>query len=126
MLHILPQPAIVVLDDEPTIGFILERVLRDLAPEYEIILLTDAEAVLLPLSAGLVRLLIADDGLSQMHNSHLVQLVKQVTPATRILLLTGYPHPDTLRRAYASGVDAVLAKPFQLGQLDALIQQLLR
>jgi DNA-binding NtrC family response regulator len=84
-----PQPAILIVDDDTAILAILKRFLRDVTSDYELIAVSDPTAALLPLQAGLVRLMISDVTLGEMDGLQLTELAKRIAPSTRILLLTG-------------------------------------
>lgn len=52
-----------------------------------------------------------------MDGVELTASLKQRSPATRVLLVTGYSDPAITRRALAAGADGVLHKPFDLPAL---------
>lgn len=64
-----------------------------------------------------VDLVVTDCNLPDMDGIELTTRIKQRSPATRVLLITGYYDPGITRRAFAAGVDGVLHKPFDLSAL---------
>lgn len=54
---------------------------------------------------------------ADMDGVELTSRIKQTSPATRVLLVTGYCDPEITRRAVAAGADGVLHKPFELPAL---------
>ncbi|MDE2606481.1 MAG: response regulator [Burkholderiales bacterium] len=61
---------------------------------------------------------VTDWGMPQVGGGRIAQVVKQLRPATRVVVLSGLP-PEGIRGETAS-VDAVLAKPVRLAQMRAL------
>jgi CheY-like chemotaxis protein/two-component sensor histidine kinase len=61
---------------------------------------------------------VTDWGMPQVGGGRIAQAVKQVRPATRVVVLSGLP-PENIRGEAAS-VDVVLAKPVHLAQLRSL------
>lgn len=72
-----------------------------------------------------VDLLVTDCNLPDMDGIELTQRVKQISPVTRVLLITGYYDPTITRRALAAGTDGVLHKPFELPALRHCVHTVL-
>jgi len=107
-----------VVDDEESIllaireYFVPLRYEVDCAQELE-----EAEALLSHIRYGL---LIADLRLTGIHGNEgleLIRFVRERSPWTRIVVLTGYGSPEMESEAIERGVDAFLQKPVPLAAL---------
>ena len=115
-------PAVLVVDDTPSIRELLIHTLRSLVP-FEIITVSDATAALAVLSARPVPLLITDYHLTDMHGDELAATVKATSPMTRVLMSTADVELDA--EAGWANVDRCLIKPFPMRDLVAAISTLL-
>jgi CheY-like chemotaxis protein len=112
-------PAILVVDDDPEMLFLVRRILRGLNTDYEIVTCTRGDIALEQAGQRLIPLVITDYNLPGMNGLQLTAALKARAPSTRVILITSYAPPDMNRRAQDRGVDALLPKPFHP---DALIQ----
>jgi len=117
-----PVPALLVVDDTPSIRELLIHTLRSLVP-YGIIAVTDATAALAVLSARPIPLVITDYHLSDMRGDELASAVKAASPATRVLMITADVELDA--EAGWTDVDHCLIKPFPMRDLVAAVSTLL-
>src|SRR6266540_137026 len=106
-----PVPALLVVDDTPSIRELLIHTLRSLVP-YEVIAVTDAPAALAVLSARPVPLLITDYHLSDMRGDALAAAVKSASPATKVMMITADVELDA--EAGWADVDQCLITPFPM------------
>lgn len=116
-----PRHALVV-DDEPLIrwsatetlaklGFIVEN-----APDAVTALKMVTSAVL-PFDV-----IVLDLRLPDMHDLSLLRTLRQVLPKAHLILMTAFGTPETEAGVRELGVD-LLAKPFELEELNRLVQQ---
>jgi CheY-like chemotaxis protein len=117
-----PVPALLVVDDTPSIRELVIHTLRSLAT-YEIIAVTDATAALAVLAARPVPLVIADYHLSDMRGDELAAPAKATWPATSVLMITADVELDA--EAGWVDVDHCLIKPFLIRDLIAAVSTLL-
>jgi CheY-like chemotaxis protein len=117
-----PLPALLVVDDTPSIRELLIHTLRSLVP-YEIIAVTDATAALAVLAARPVPLVITDYHLSDMRGDELAAAAKAASPATRVLMITADVELDA--EAGWADVDHCLSEPFPIRDLLAAVSTLL-
>jgi DNA-binding NtrC family response regulator len=122
MRTVQPVPAVLVVDDTPSIQHLLIHTLRDLMP-FEIVAVADAAAALALLAARPVPLLITDYHLPDMRGDALVAAVKTASPATKVLMITADIAIDA--SAEWPDVDRCLIKPFPLRDLVAAVSSLL-
>jgi len=118
------KPRLLLIDDEETILFALERYFRrigyqvDCARELE-----EAEALATHTEYTLV---IADLSLSDSGTEGLeiIRYLRSTSPKANVLLLTANGSPAVEREAYRRGVTAMLHKPQPLAELARLASQL--
>ena len=117
-----PLPAVLVVDDTPSIRQLLIHTLHDHVP-WEIVAVTDATAALAVLAARPLPLLITDYHLSDMRGDVLAAAIKAASPTTKIVMITADIAMDDL--GMGSSVDRCLIKPFPLGDLLVAVSTLL-
>jgi two-component system, response regulator, stage 0 sporulation protein F len=121
----LPSPAIVLVDDEPAMLRILDRLVRNLAAGYDVIGILDGGTALAEAAQRPVALLITDYRMPKMDGMALITALKATVPACPTVLLSGYLTPEVMQQGRAAGVDFYLAKPFLPDQLITLVQMVL-
>jgi DNA-binding response OmpR family regulator len=117
-----PVPALLVMDDTPSIPELLIHTLRSLVP-YEVIAVTDATAALAVLAARRVPLLMSDYHLSDMRGDELAAAAKAASPATSVLMITADVELDA--EVGWDNVDHCLIKPFPMHDLVIAVRTLL-
>ncbi|HYM61259.1 MAG TPA: response regulator [Thermoanaerobaculia bacterium] len=132
VLHIPPtQPAdsaldrvLLVDDDEETLT-ILAVLIRRLHCHVDSV--TSIEAAEKLLDAGRYDLVITDlrlTGVLGEEGLEILQYVKEKSPKTRVILVTGFGNPQLMSRAYRLGAACYFEKPVDPARLFAAIQQL--
>jgi two-component system, cell cycle sensor histidine kinase and response regulator CckA len=117
-----PAPRLLVVDDEPMIRQLLVRALRGRG--FATLEATDGEtaAEILRTSPQPIDLLITDIVMPGMNGLDLAEFTAKVSPATRVLLMSGYvaapPTPSLAGLPF-------LQKPFALTQFFNTIRSLL-
>ena len=86
----------------------------------------EAESALVAMDCERVDLIVTDHCLvGDMDGIELTTRVKQQSPTTRVLVITGFGDPGITRRALAAGADGVLHKPFDLLTLHNCVRTIL-
>jgi DNA-binding response OmpR family regulator len=113
---------ILVADDDPSIGDMLQVMLEEAG--YEVDIQADGYAVE-RLQEPLPDLLLLDIRLSGAEGGSICRALKsqEATHALPIILLSA--HKETRRIAREAGADDFLAKPFEMGDLLALVTKYL-
>jgi two-component system, response regulator, stage 0 sporulation protein F len=113
---------ILLVDDEPAVLAILRRVLHDLAGDYDLITAPDGATALDLIAQRPIALVITDYQMPDMDGVALTEAIKVAAPQCSVVLMTGYPTPETQHRARMAEADFYLSKPFRLDQLTAIVQ----
>jgi two-component system, response regulator, stage 0 sporulation protein F len=119
-------PAVLVVDDDPTVVILLHRVLRDLDIGHDIITTSDSRDVLAQIGARPVPLVIADYSMPGMDGLQLTTAIKARDNNTRVALITAYATPALAQQATAHYVDYYLPKPFALEAFEQMVQSALQ
>jgi two-component system response regulator (stage 0 sporulation protein F) len=120
------NPAIILVDNESSVLTILERILPELAPDYELLSVANGAAALALLAQRPIALVITDQRMPDMDGVALTAAIKAVAPQCPVLLMTGYPTREIEQRALAAGAAHFLAKPFLIEELATMMRAALR
>jgi DNA-binding response OmpR family regulator len=118
-------PAILVVDDDYHVRQIVRQVLEEAG--YQVLVARDGNDALALLAAaeGTVDLALIDFNLPGIHGRHLAVEVNVLSPATRILYLSGQP-ADTLADYGVSQDTWLVQKPFTHAELRKRVAERLR
>ncbi len=116
------RPAIIVVDDDPVLATVLQRLIRKTAASYEVVSVADGAAALAQFEQWQVPLVITDYNLlSSLTGLKLTQAIKARSPNTRVVLISAYATPELERQAREHQVDYYLPKPFLLQDLEQIV-----
>lgn len=116
-------PAIVVVEDEPDLLVILNRLIRDVRNGHDIVTVASGQQALAQFNLRPVPLLIADHSMPGMTGLELIRTVKQISSRTTCVLITAYASPNLERDALAAGADHFLLKPFSLPRFEQIVRE---
>ncbi len=100
---------VLVDDDRPTLRS-LQRALRD--EPYRLLATADPRQALEWVGAREVRLVLSDHRMPSMAGTELLARVREASPRTTCVLLTGYADTPEVAEALGRGVREVVAKPW--------------
>jgi len=116
---------VLAVDDEPTVGNMVRRILRPQG--HSVVTATSGEEALELLVREAFDLLISDVGMGPgMNGWELVEHVRPAWPDMQVVLATGWGAAIDQIEAQAKGVDAVIAKPYRPVDLEHLLARLTR
>ncbi|GAB4501414.1 MAG: GAF domain-containing sensor histidine kinase [Anaerolineales bacterium] len=114
---------IFVVDDEPGITLLCERLLTRAG--FRVTTFTDPRAALAQLEKERADLLLVDIRMPEISGLDLVQLARQRQPEIALLAMTGYGTVETAIQALRRGVDGLILKPFEKNELVSAVRQAL-
>jgi DNA-binding response OmpR family regulator len=113
---------ILVVDDEQVILDLLRRVLS--REGYEVATADRSEVALGLVSTEHYDLAIADIGLHRVDGRDLMRRIREASPQTALIAMTGYPADEVIRFAQ-DNAQGYLEKPFALEEFLAVVRRAL-
>jgi DNA-binding NtrC family response regulator len=114
---------VLILDDEPIVGDRLKPALEKAG--YDVETQTDSQAAIDKLARTRYDVLITDLKMSGPSGLDVLRFVKEHTPSTRVIVITGYATAEQARESMKGGAVDFIAKPFRISQLRELIARTL-
>ena len=115
---------VICIDDDPPVLAAIRRLLR--REPYEVLTTEDPEEVLRIVSSRDVDLVIADQRMPRMLGTELFKSIRQKSPGTACVILTGHADLSDIAGAMNDGaVDRLIRKPWDDSDFRKLIRQLL-
>ncbi|MFH0902605.1 MAG: HD domain-containing phosphohydrolase [Pseudomonadota bacterium] len=112
---------VLYVDDEPALCKAFERALR--APEYQIVTTTSAPEALSLIDGGLFDVVATDYRMPGIDGLDLLRLVRERSPGTARLLISGQGEDDVEPTAIRdAGVDYIVTKPWSLDELRKIVR----
>jgi two-component system, OmpR family, KDP operon response regulator KdpE len=121
--HVAVQHRILVIDDDETI---LELLQDALSPEYQVVTAHDALEGVELMMDGRFELMIIDLGMPVLNGVDLIQKIRAHSPFARVPILVLSAYPELRDRLGGSDVQAVMAKPFSIDQLNRTVSKIIR
>jgi CheY-like chemotaxis protein len=113
---------ILLVDDEPSILSALRRSLR--REGWEIQTASSGEEGLALLAERAVSLVVSDQKMPGMGGLEFLRRVGEHAPSAHRVLLTGWPEMLSQAELKAAGIDAVIPKPWEDGELKSTLRGL--
>ncbi len=113
---------ILVLDDEPIVGDRLKPALEKLG--FEVEAFTSSQAAVQRIVEESFDVLVTDLKMQKPDGLEVMDFVKQQSPATKVVIITGFATADTARETMKGGAVDFIAKPFKIRELCDLIVKL--
>ena len=113
---------VLVVDDEPLIRWSVAESLGEMGFDVEEAC-DAASALRIVTSAALpFQVVVMDLRLPDMHDLSLLGTIRQLLPRAHVILMTAFCTPEIAADAWSIGAD-VLSKPFELAELNRLVEQ---
>ncbi len=109
-----------VLDATVLIGKILTK------KGHNVHTFTEEDEAIAYAKANQVDLAILDIKLKKMSGVEVLGLLKEVDPAMRAIMLTGYPTVETARETISLGADEYCVKPIDREELEEKVEKVLK
>ncbi len=116
---------VLVVDDEPIIGEMLQRILVNLG--YKVLLCSSSTEALAVFTQQMARiaLVLTDMNMPVMNGAELAKRIKQLNPSMPVVLCTGFSEIMDEKKARMMGIDGYLMKPVVQHQLAKTIHEIL-
>lgn len=117
----MSKPRLLLVDDE-------ERILRSLSMlfrgRYELMVTTDCGAALRAVASSRVHVVVSDQRMPQMRGAELLRQVRERSPQTMRILLTGYSELDAVVASVNEGeIFRFVTKPWDAAELSNTVRQ---
>jgi len=112
-----------VVDDDQIVLDSCRRVLE--AEGFEVYLVPGAEKALEALENNTYELLLIDVKMPGRDGMYLMRKVKAKWPQVPIVVMSGYPTPETIADGFKLGAELFIAKPFTPDELLEAVHQVL-
>jgi len=120
-----PAPMVLLVDDEPDLLELAERVLRKAG--FQVTCAASGEEALQRLAQQSYDVIVADLKMPKPGGREIYQLIRERYPwlAQRVVFVTGELAPDTTHNWLTSTGLVILTKPFDIGRLVAIVRSTL-
>jgi DNA-binding NtrC family response regulator len=113
-----------VVDDDPIVLDSCRRVFE--AEGIEVYLVPSAEKALEAMENNDFAILLIDVKMPEQDGMYLMRKVKEKWPAVPIIVMSGYPTPETIAEGLQLGAAKFIAKPFTPDELFETVHQILQ
>ena len=114
---------VLIVDDEPSVTMTLASALEKLGDAYVIDTTNTSNDVLPRLKQANYALMITDYKMPGMNGIDLAQAVQNISPQTRIILMTAYGSVKVTETAKNLRFDGYLDKPFTVAQIREMVAE---
>jgi signal transduction histidine kinase/FixJ family two-component response regulator len=115
------QPRILVIDDEPGITMLCDRLLTKAG--YKVTALTEPRLAIEAVRKERFDLLLVDIRMPEISGFDVMQLAREIQPDMAVLAMTGFGTVETAIQALRRGVDGLILKPFEKAELIQAVEQ---
>jgi len=117
---------ILIVDDDVSLGEVLQQALKSPSYPYEVRLARDADEALAHISRRRFDLIITDIKMGGLSGLQLLEALRHIAPEVTTVVMTAFDSSDIKDRARNLGVYAYLTKPFTIQEFRQCVQQALR
>jgi DNA-binding response OmpR family regulator len=117
------QPTLLFVDDERKFLVLVDRVLS--REGYRVTTALDSVQALAYVDCTNFSLAVLDIKMQPVDGVEVLKRIKERSPSTRVVMVTGYPTADNRIECFKLGASAYLAKPLELSELKATLRRLL-
>jgi signal transduction histidine kinase len=115
---------VLIADDDPTMCAVCARAVG-IAGHSSVTAVEAGAAIAALREQGPFDLLLADVQMPGMSGLELAQLAREIDPAIAVVIMTGHTSMETLHGAARRGVADYLSKPFEIEELQSVVDQAL-
>ncbi len=114
---------LLIIDDEPIIGKRLQHTFSKIGLNVQAF--TSPQAAMERISSAPVHVVITDFRMKGMDGLEVFRQVRQLSPHSKVIIISGYASPETVDIAFQEGVFDFLVKPFRLDELKEAVRRAL-
>ncbi len=115
---------IVSLDDVLDATVLIGKILRKKG--HTVQTFTEEDDLISHVEMNQIDLAILDIKLKKMNGVEVLAILKQINPAIKVIMLTGYPTVETARESISLGADEYCVKPIDRDELEEKVAKVLR
>lgn len=116
---------ILIVDDEPKVGFFLKESLEALGRGYHVTHVDSGEAALAELARQPFELIVTDLRMPGLNGLELLSRVNDLAPDARTILITAYGNDEVEHESRRLNASYYFTKPFQIDQFTAAVEDVL-
>jgi DNA-binding NtrC family response regulator len=113
-----------IVDDDPIVLDSCKRVLE--AEGFEVCLVPSADQALEVMKNNTFDILLIDVKMPERDGMYLMRAVKKQWPEVPIVVMSGYPTPETIAEGLQLGAEEFIAKPFTPDEFLEIVRQVLQ
>ncbi len=110
---------ILLVDDEPELLKAMHRMLKD---DFDVVMTSQCHEVFRLMRTDSFAVLIVDLVMPDLSGLEILQRVKQMSPATEVIIVTGYASVRTTKQALRAGAYDYLERPFARAEIHHVIR----
>jgi len=113
---------ILVVNDEPAIRQILANMLKDRG--YNVVMAEDGYKAIEKAKEIPFSITFLDIRMPGIDGVETLKEIKKISPETKFVMMTGYPHKNLEKEAIKQGAYTVIYKPFDRKKVIAIVEKL--
>ncbi len=121
----MSRKRILIVDDEPKVGFFLKESLESLGRGYDVSHVGTGEAALAEMARRPFELIVTDLRMPGLNGLDLLARVREVAPDTRTILITAYGSDEVESESKRLNASHYFSKPFQIDDFTTAVENVL-
>ena len=113
---------ILILDDEPIVCKRLKPAFQKAG--YEVESFTDSASAMARIEERRFDIVVTDLKMEGADGMKFLARVKEISPQTGVIVITGFATPDTAKESFHRGAFDFVAKPFKLNDILEIVKRL--
>jgi DNA-binding NtrC family response regulator len=113
---------ILILDDEPIVCKRLKPAFQKAG--YEVETFTDSGSAMVRIEEKRFDIVVTDLKMEGVDGMRFLSRIKEVSPRTGVVVITGFATPDTAKESFHKGAFDFVAKPFKLSDILDVVKRL--
>ena len=115
-----PKKSVLIVDDEASVREALRQILK---PYYEVHTAADGEEALQCVRRKSIDLVTLDLKMPKMSGIEALREIKKIKEDIEVIIITAYGNPDNAGEALCYGAGDFIAKPFNVSDITAKVNQ---